>query len=94
LLPRSRWPSFLVTPTTLLRCQDYAVNGCWHVEVITRDGCPTYLGVDANEYQGSAIVGSLLANKATACRRRPRRYFELDADANGVTAKDLKITCV
>jgi hypothetical protein len=74
-------------------CQDYAANGCWHVEVITRDGCPSYLGVEANEYQGSSIVGDLLANNGNGVPPKTPALFELDADANGSTAGDVNITC-
>jgi hypothetical protein len=74
-------------------CQDYATNGCWHVAVITRDGCPSYVAVNANEYQNRAIVNSLLDNQGYGIPPQTERVFELDADANGVTANDVQIDC-
>ncbi len=74
-------------------CADYATNGCWHVEVITRDGCPNYLGVEANEYRGGAVVGDLLGNNGTGVPPKTAAIIELDADANGVTANDIKVQC-
>ena len=74
-------------------CADFASNGCWHVAVITRDGCSSYVAVNANEYQGTAIVGSLLANQGYGIPPKTERVFELDADANGVTANDVQIDC-
>jgi len=35
-----------------ISCQEFASNGCWHVAVITQDGCSSYVAVNANEYQG------------------------------------------
>jgi hypothetical protein len=74
-------------------CADYATNGCWHVEVITRDGCPNYLGVEANEYRGGAVVGDLLGNNGTGVPPKTAAIIELDADATGVTANDIKVQC-
>lgn len=74
-------------------CQSFAMNGCWHVAVITRNGCQSYVAVNANEYQGNAIVGQLLANQGYGIPPRTVRLFELDADANGVTANNVKIDC-
>jgi hypothetical protein len=74
-------------------CEEFATDGCWHVEVITRDGCQSYLGVEANEYQGSSIVGDLLDNNGNGVPPKTSVVFELDAAASGDTASDVKITC-
>ena len=75
-------------------CQDFAQNGCWHVEVITRDGCPNYVGVNANEYQGQTIVNQLLDNQGYGIPAKTPRLFELDAeDAGSTTANDVHIDC-
>jgi hypothetical protein len=75
-------------------CQDFAENGCWHVEVITRYGCQSYVGVEANEYQGSSIVGDLLDNNGNGIPPKTPVVFELDADAGGnLTAGDVSVTC-
>jgi hypothetical protein len=74
-------------------CQDYATSGCWHVAVITRGGCQSYVAVNANEYQGGAIIGQLLDNQDYGIPPKTVRVFELDADANGVTANNLTIDC-
>jgi hypothetical protein len=76
-----------------LSCQDYAQSGCWHVAVITRQGCSRYVAVNANEYQGSAIIGQLLDNQGYGIPPKTVRVFELDADTNGVTARDVSIDC-
>jgi hypothetical protein len=74
-------------------CQDFATNGCWHVAVITQDGCSSYVAVRANEYQGGSIINSLLDNQGFGIPPRTERVFELDADADGVTANDVTIDC-
>jgi hypothetical protein len=73
---------------------DYVGNGCWHIAVITRDGCPSYVAVNANEYQGSTIIGQLLANQGYGIPPRTVRIFELDADTAGtLTANNVSIDC-
>jgi hypothetical protein len=74
-------------------CEDYATNGCWHVGVITRDGCPSYVAVHANEYAGKAIINELLDNQGYGIPAKTARIFELDADQAGVTAGDVQIDC-
>src|SRR5581483_4179744 len=74
-------------------CQDFAQSGCWHVEVITRDGCPTYVAVNANEYSGATIVNALLDNQGYGIPPRTPRIFELDADQAGITAGDVTVDC-
>jgi hypothetical protein len=75
-------------------CQDFAENGCWHVEVITRYGCQSYVAVEANEYQDSSIIGDLLDNNANGVPPKTPVMFELDADTSGdLTANDVNITC-
>ena len=74
-------------------CRDFAQNGCWHVEVITRDGCSSYVAVNANEYQGGTIVSQLLDNQGYGIPSKTPRLFELDADADNVTAGNVQIDC-
>jgi hypothetical protein len=74
-------------------CQDYALNGCWHVEVITRYGCQSYVAVNANEYRGGSIINALLDNQGYGIPPQTPRVFELDADEDGVTANDVSIEC-
>jgi hypothetical protein len=74
-------------------CQDFAQSGCWHVAVITRDGCPSYVAVSANEYSGGAIINSLLDNQGYGIPPQTPRVFELDADQDGVTANDVTVEC-
>ena len=75
-------------------CQDFAQDGCWHIEVITRDGCPTYVAVNANEYSaGGTIVDSLLDNQGYGIPAKTPRIFELDADPNGSKAGDVTVDC-
>jgi hypothetical protein len=76
-----------------LNCQDFAQSGCWHVAVVTRNGCPSYVAVNANEYQGKAIVGQLLDNQGYGIPPKTVRIFELDADTSGVSAGDVSIDC-
>ncbi len=72
-------------------CADYAQYGCWHVAVISDSGCQSYVAVNANEYQGRAIVGQLLANQGYGIPPRTERLFELDADTSNVTANNVSI---
>jgi hypothetical protein len=75
-------------------CQASATDGCWHLAVITRKGCPSYIGVDANEYRGGAIVGKVHAEQIYGVPSKTVRVFELDADSHGpVTANDVEIVC-
>lgn len=74
-------------------CKDFAENGCWHIEVITRYGCQSYVGVEANEYQGSSIIGDLLDNNGNGIPPKTPEMFELDADAGATNASDVNITC-
>jgi hypothetical protein len=74
-------------------CQDYAQYGCWHVEVIARNGCPSYVAVQANEYSGASIINSMLDNQGYGIPPKTSRVFELDADQNGVTVDDLSVQC-
>jgi hypothetical protein len=74
-------------------CQEFAQSGCWHVAVITRFGCSSYVGVNANEYQGSSIIGQLLDNQGYGIPPKTVRIFELDADTSSVTANDVSIDC-
>ena len=74
-------------------CQDYVTNGCWHVAVITRYGCSSYVAVNANEYRGNTIVNQLLDNQGYGIPQKTVRVFELDADAGGVTASDVSVDC-
>jgi hypothetical protein len=76
-----------------LDCDEYALIGCWHVEVITRYGCESYVAVQANEYRGGAIISSLLDNQGYGIPPQTPRIFELDADEEGVTASDLEVEC-
>lgn len=75
-------------------CQEFATNGCWHVAVITRDGCSTYVAVNANEYQGGAIVNQLLDNQGYGIPPKTVRIFELDSDSGAnTTASDVTVDC-
>jgi len=75
-------------------CASYATDGCWHVAVMTRDGCPSYVGVDANEYSESdSIIGSLLDNQDHGIPPETRRLFELDADSGAVRIDDITVDC-
>jgi hypothetical protein len=76
-----------------LSCAEYALDGCWHVEVVTRYGCQTYVAVQANEYKGGAIINELLDNQGYGIPPKTSRIFELDADPGNVTADDLTIDC-
>lgn len=74
-------------------CEAYAEQGCWHVEVITRNGCPGYVAVNANEYSGETIINSLLDNQGFGIPPKTPRVFELDADQGNVTIRDVQIDC-
>jgi hypothetical protein len=74
-------------------CDEFAEYGCWKVEVAVRDGCPSYVGVEANEYKGGAIVNDLLDNNGTGVPPKTPVVFELDASQDGTTVNDVKVQC-
>lgn len=75
-------------------CAGYATNGCWHVQVISRYGCPNYVAVEANEYQNRTIIGSLLDNNANGIPAETPIMFELTSNGDGPsTANDIEVTC-
>jgi hypothetical protein len=75
-------------------CAASAPYGCWHIQVITRAGCPTHAAVVANEYDGKTIVGSLIANNPVGIPAKTPAVFELDSDRpKAPRAGDVKIEC-
>lgn len=75
-------------------CEEYMGEyGCWKVRVITRDGCQSYVGVEANEYSGGSIINDLLDNNGTGIPPKTAITFELDASETGTTVDDLKVQC-
>ena len=74
-------------------CQVFATNGCWHVEVITRNGCPSSVAVQADEYSGGKIINSLLDSQDSGLPPKTPRVFELDADQAGDQANHVSIEC-
>jgi hypothetical protein len=73
-------------------CADYALQGCWHIEVITDQGC-SLLTVEANEMSGGTVVGNVIANQSNLPPKTPV-LLELDADTDqSVTASAPTITC-
>ena len=73
-------------------CEDY-VTRCWHVDVITDIGCTSYVAVNANQYDGTAIVDQLLANQGYGIPPRTERVFELDSQSSGNQAGDVSVDC-
>jgi hypothetical protein len=75
-----------------LSCVDYALNGCWHIEVIAELGCSS-LYVQSNEMQGGTVVGDMIASQDNLPAKTPA-LLELDADTDAsVTASAPTITC-
>ena len=76
-------------------CVQGGQYGCWNYEVITRYGCPTYLGISGNEVWTQGIVGSVLANNANGVPPETAVQFELDADTSPVSTvlEDITISC-
>lgn len=75
-------------------CQSAASNGCWHLAVITRKGCPSYVGINVNEYRGSKKVGKVHMEQIFGIPAKTARIFELDANRRGpLTANNVKIAC-
>jgi hypothetical protein len=58
-----------------------------------RDGCQSYVGVEANEYLGNAVVNDLLDNNGTGVPPKTPVVFELDASQDDTTLNDLKVQC-
>lgn len=76
-------------------CADYATNGCWDVEVITRNGCSTGVSVELAEMQGSTQVDTLYGSSGPVGPETPT-IIELDAlsgDASGMQGEVSSITC-
>jgi hypothetical protein len=77
-----------------LSCTEYAAGGCWHVEVVTRNGCQSYVTVHANEYQNGAMVKGLRDNQVFGIPPEMPRIFELDSDVTGqATANNVRVEC-
>ena len=74
-------------------CASYAEYGCWHIEVITRDGCSSYVAVHANEYRGETIINELLDNQGYGIPPMTARRFELDASTSGSAIDDVTVEC-
>lgn len=80
-------------------CASYETE-CWHVDVITRQGCPTYLGVQANVYdhRGGSVVDNILGNDGNGVPPLTPAAVEMD-DPNVTTydpslvADDVTIQC-
>jgi hypothetical protein len=73
-------------------CADYAIDGCWHIQLTAARGCSS-LFVEMNELQGGTIVGNAIASQNNVPPRTPV-LLELDADTSAtVTASAPKITC-
>jgi hypothetical protein len=67
---------------------------CWTVEVITRNGCPSYVGVNANEYSGGAVINDFLDNQGFGIPPKTRRIFFLGPpDGENTTLSDVTVDC-
>ncbi|MGZ4316858.1 MAG: hypothetical protein ACXVRS_13660 [Gaiellaceae bacterium] len=68
---------------------------CWTVEVITRNGCPSYVGVNANEYSGGgAVINDFLDNQGSGIPPKTRRIFFLGPpDGENTTLDDVTVDC-
>jgi hypothetical protein len=76
-----------------LDCSDYS-NGCWRIEVVTRDGCSS-LFVEASELRGNTNVGDLIDSRDNVTPKTPV-LLELDStvENNGPdVASAPTITC-
>jgi hypothetical protein len=59
-------------------CVQYAVNGCWKVEVVTRNGCPTALSVQLDEESNDTQVGTLYGASGAL---GPQEHAVIEIDA-------------
>jgi hypothetical protein len=66
-------------------CADYALNGCWKIEVVTRNGCPNSLSVELQELRGGTQVGTLYGSSGSLSPQTPA-IVEIDADSGDATA--------
>ena len=76
-----------------LGCKDYASNGCWHIAVITRDGCPNYVAANEDEYRGAAVINQLLDNQSYGIPPQTVRIFESDRSAAETDIDHVTIDC-
>lgn len=76
-------------------CAQYAMNGCWQIEVITRNGCPTGVSVEFSEVQDGTQVGTLYASSGALPPQTPAQ-IEIDADngnAAAIQGRISSLTC-
>lgn len=60
-------------------CAAYATNGCWKIEVVTRNGCPTALSIQMGEEESNGTqVGTAYGNTGSLYPRE-RAVIEIDA---------------
>lgn len=60
-------------------CAQYAENGCWKLEVITRKGCPTAVSVQLDEESHGTQIGTAYGTSG-ALDPREHAVIEIDAD--------------
>jgi hypothetical protein len=87
----NEWFHFLSSST--YSCGEFASDGCWKVEVITRDGCSTGLFIELGEMAGNTQIGTVYGDGG-AIGPKTRAVIEIDADTRGsATARIKSITC-
>jgi len=59
-------------------CAQYAVNGCYKLEVVTRNGCPTALSVQLDEESNDTQVGTLYGASGAL---GPQEHAVIEIDA-------------
>jgi hypothetical protein len=77
-------------------CRDDPAEFCWTVEVITRNGCPSYVAVNANEYDKGAVVNQLLDNQDYGIPPTTPRIFYLgppDYPQEAMTINVVSVDC-
>ena len=75
-------------------CAQYAVNGCWKIEVVTRNGCPTAVSVQLDQESNGTQVGTLYGASGAL---GPQEHAVIEIDAAGSQALQGRIgsiTCI
>jgi len=72
---------FLKEPTS---CAQYAQYGCWKIEVVTRDGCPTALSIEVGEESNGTQIGTAYGTSGPLAPQA-RAIIEIDATQAQVT---------
>lgn len=83
-------------PPAQISCVSYATNGCWQIQVVTRDGCSSDLSGELGVLDSSGAQIETLYGDAGAVSPLSTTVLEFDADsgnAQGAKGQVKSLTC-